>query len=167
MVTKIYTIMTLAKTKKALRENGGLQRKSLFPTTSFFNDIVDYDFPRTNFWDGLESRWLPSANIKEDNDKFVVEMLVPGMTKKDIHVEIDDNNMLCISAEKKEESEEKTENYTRKEFSYGTFKRNFDLPVTIDKDKVAAKCNDGILTVELPKKEEVVLKSQVKEIEIA
>ena len=100
-----------------------------------------------------ESGDIPAVNIKEENDKFVLEMAAPGMKKDDFQINLD-NYQLTISSEKSEKNEEKKDNYTRREFMYSTFSRSFTLPKTIDIDKIKADYKNGILTVILPKKEE-------------
>ncbi len=100
-----------------------------------------------------ESGDIPAVNIKEENDKFVLEMAAPGMKKDDFQINLD-NYQLTISSEKSEKNEEKKDNYTRREFMYSTFSRSFTLPKTIDVDKIKADYKNGILTVILPKKEE-------------
>jgi HSP20 family protein len=98
---------------------------------------------------------LPSVNLKESDNKIEIEMAVPGMKKEDFKVEID-NNMLIISSEKEEEKEEtrKKDNYVRKEFNYQSFYRSFNLPESIDENKVEASYKDGILHVSIEKKED-------------
>ena len=100
-----------------------------------------------------ESGDIPAVNIKEENDKFVLEMAAPGMKKDDFQINLD-NYQLTISSEKSEKNEEKKDNYTRREFMYSTFSRSFTLPKTIDVDKIKADYKNGILTLTLPKKEE-------------
>ena len=98
---------------------------------------------------------LPAVNVKETNDDFVIELAAPGMEKSDFKVNFK-NNVLTISSEKKNESEEKNENYTRKEFSYQSFQRSFTVAENaVIGDKIAAKYNNGILNITLPKREEV------------
>ena len=98
---------------------------------------------------------LPAVNVKETNDDFVIELAAPGMEKSDFKVNFK-NNVLTISSEKKNESEEKNENYTRKEFSYQSFQRSFTVAENaVVGDKIAAKYNNGILNITLPKREEV------------
>ncbi len=97
---------------------------------------------------------LPSVNIKEDEEAFHVEMAAPGLEKKDFKVELN-NNMLTISSEKEEEHEEnEDEQFTRKEFNYQSFNRSFTLPETVESNKIKAKYENGILKVDIPKKEE-------------
>jgi HSP20 family protein len=96
---------------------------------------------------------VPAVNIKEEKDKFVLEMAAPGMKKDDFQINLD-NYQLTISSEKKEEKKEKDDNYTRREFFYSTFSRSFTLPKSVDVEKIKADYKNGILSVVLPKKEE-------------
>ncbi len=102
------------------------------------------------------SKWnpeVPSANIKESDENFKIELAAPGYKKDAFKVEVHERN-LTISAEEKSENEEKTENYIRKEYSFGSFKRSFRLPQTVDTDKIEAVYEDGVLNLVIPKKEE-------------
>jgi HSP20 family protein len=131
-----------------------LTRASLLPSTgSLFNDFFDED-RLMNFDPG--NRWsrMPSANVIEDDDEFKIELAAPGMKKGDFKVDID-NGKLTISSEKEEEKEEKGDTYTRREFSYNSFSRSFILPDSVDGDKIKAKYENGILRLDLPKREEV------------
>lgn len=100
---------------------------------------------------------LPAVNIKENEKDYELELSVPGMKKDDFNVEVD-NNVMTISAEINEENDVTEENYTRKEFSYSSFKRSFTLPETIDEDKIEASYVDGILKFRLPKRDEALPK---------
>ena len=96
---------------------------------------------------------IPAVNIKEENDKFVLEMAAPGLKKDDFKINLD-NYQLTISAETKDEKKEKEDNYTRREFIYNSFSRSFTLPKTIDIEKIKADYKNGVLNLVLPKKEE-------------
>lgn len=98
---------------------------------------------------------IPAVNIMETEDGFNVEVAAPGMTKEDFNIELD-NDVLTISSEDKKENETSDKNgrYTRKEFSYSTFKRAFSLPDSVDSGKISASYNNGVLAIALPKKEE-------------
>lgn len=100
-------------------------------------------------------RNTPAVNVKENDDEFIVEVAAPGMKKEDFEIELN-NNLLSISSEVKEENktEDKEEKYTRREFRYASFKRSFTLPESIDNSKIAADYKDGVLKIELPKREE-------------
>lgn len=110
------------------------------------------DWSTTNFSD--TNTTLPAVNIKEDDNAFTVEVAVPGMEKKDFHIDLEDN-ILTISSEKKVENKEEKDNYTRKEYSYQSFKRSFTLPKNVvDSDKIAAQYKNGELIIAIPKREE-------------
>ena len=106
---------------------------------------------------------FPPANIVEKADQYKIELAAPGMEKADFNVKLD-GKLLTISAEKKTENTTQDEKMIRKEFGYRSFKRSFTVDDKIDAGNIAAKYENGILTLELPKKEEV--KSVTKEISI-
>lgn len=121
---------------------------------SFFDDFFTRDlFNRSNN-NYSEGMTLPAVNIRETDNSYELEVAAPGMEKRDFKVELD-NDQLIICAEKEEKNEEKNEKYTRKEFSYRSFKRSFTLPERmVNGDKIKAKCEDGILRITVPKSEE-------------
>ena len=129
----------------------------------FFNsDLMDWNL--SNFSSTNTS--LPAVNVKETEDEFTIEVAAPGMTKKDFKISFH-NNVLTVSSEKKEEKEDKNDNYTRKEFSYQSFQRSFTVAQNaVDGEKIGAKYNDGILRITLPKREEIKPKP-LKEIKIS
>jgi HSP20 family protein len=104
--------------------------------------------------DEFSSAWHPSVDIKETKDDFVLMAEVPGMSKDDIKINISENT-LTIKGEKKEEQKGDDQNYHRVERRYGAFQRSFTLPTQIHGTKVKAAYKDGILTITMPKKEEV------------
>ena len=121
--------------------------------SNLLDDIFNRDLPSvftSNFNTGIT---LPKVNIKETAEAFIVEMAVPGLNKSDFHIDLD-NQILSISTEKKEEKKHLKENYTRREFGYSSFKRTFNLPESINDEKINANYKDGILSILLPKKEE-------------
>jgi HSP20 family protein len=99
-----------------------------------------------------EFSWNPSVDIAETDDEIVVKAEIPGVSKDDIDITVD-NNQLILSGEKRQEVEEKEKNYYRVERSYGSFKRIFNLPSTADVGKVEAAYDDGVLTIQIPKTE--------------
>ncbi len=128
---------------------------NVFPSFSnlfddFFNTELS-DWRRSNY--SSSNTTLPRVNIYEDNDGFKVEMAAPGMKKADFNIELD-NNVLTISSNKANENTNENGQYTRREFSYESFTRSFTLPETADSEKISAAYNDGILRIEIPKKEE-------------
>jgi HSP20 family protein len=130
---------------------------------SFFNNDLS-DWSNRHYSD--TNTTLPAVNIKENTDAFEVEMAAPGMAKDDFKIELN-NDLLTISSEKKNESEIKEgETYTRREYSYQSFSRSFNLPKTIDAEKISAKYENGILSITIPKREEAKPKP-VKQISIS
>ena len=109
----------------------------------------------------MGQEWTPSVNFFEKDGKYHLSAEVPGMTKDDISVSIQDG-YVSISGKKETTKEEKEANYYVKETRYGSFSRNFRLPGEADEEKVEATYKDGVLTVIIPKKED----SKTKKIEI-
>lgn len=97
--------------------------------------------------------WMPNVDIHEDKDGINISADLPGMTQKDVQVNID-NNVLTLSGERKLDREDKRDNYHRIERFYGKFSRSFSLPNTVDTDKVEAHMENGVLRIHLPKREE-------------
>jgi HSP20 family protein len=106
---------------------------------------------------------FPPVNIIEKNDAYHIELAAPGMDKADFNVKLE-NNLLTISTEKKEEKTAENEKMIRREFTYKAFKRSFTVDEKIDAAGISAKYENGILKLELPKKE--VIKNAAKEISI-
>ena len=113
---------------------------------SVFNDFFG------NEWMENNNKSVPAINIQQNEHGFKVEVAAPGMTKEDCNVRIDDDNNLVIDFEKKSETENKDQKgtYLRREFSYSRFQRKMILPDNIEKEKVTAKVENGVLTVEIP-----------------
>jgi HSP20 family protein len=132
----------------------------MFP--SLMNEIL-----RPDWFGGVDNfkDSVPAANIKETETEFLLELAIPGRKKEDFNVEID-NDILTISSEVKNEENKEDEGYTRREFTFSSFKRVFSLPETISLDKINATYEDGILKFILPKKEEALPKPK-RLIEIA
>ncbi len=113
-----------------------------------------FDWGNSNFSNAGTT--LPAVNVKETAETFEVDMAAPGMKKEDFKVELN-NNILTISSEQKHENEEKEgEKYNRKEFSYQSFQRSFQLSrEAVDADNIQAKYENGVLRLVIPKREEV------------
>ncbi len=107
---------------------------------------------------------VPLANIQENETTHSIELAVPGLKKEDIKIELKDNK-LTISANVKKEETTENERSVRKEFSYHSFKRSFNLPKLVDTEKIEAKNENGLLTVLIPKKEEEIKKNKLIAIE--
>ncbi|MBS1752283.1 MAG: Hsp20/alpha crystallin family protein [Bacteroidetes bacterium] len=114
------------------------------PWNDWFNDIGPWGKTLT----------VPAVNIVEDKERFNVSLAVPGMKKEDLKIDLD-GNMLAISCENVEKKEEKDEKFTRREYNFSSFKRSFTLPEEVDKEKIEARYEDGVLKLMLPKKEEL------------
>lgn len=121
------------------------------------NRLFDTRFRDTDvFGDGaglLERGWRPAVDIHHDDDKVVVDAELPGLKKEEIEIGVEDG-VLTIKGEKKRENEVEEDDYYRVERVHGTFERSFRLPTTVDTAKITAKYKDGVLHVEVPKKEE-------------
>jgi HSP20 family protein len=107
---------------------------------------------------------VPAVNISETDKEYLVELAAPGMKKSDFKINLD-RNVLTISSETKQEDQEETKNFSRKEYSFSSFERSFTLPEAVNQEKIDAKYQDGVLKINLPKKEEVL--SKPKEISIS
>jgi HSP20 family protein len=133
-----------------------IKRNEFFPGLSMFDDFFTRDLLNLGLnKNSSTNTTIPLVNIKETNDNFEVEMAAPGMNKEDFKVELD-GNVLIITSEKKDEAEVKEgDRYTRREFSYQSFQRSFQLPKeVVDADKIEAKYENGVLRLLVPKKEE-------------
>ncbi|MFL2983733.1 MAG: Hsp20/alpha crystallin family protein [Candidatus Neomarinimicrobiota bacterium] len=97
-----------------------------------------------------KGNWNPEMDIEESDDKYIINADIPGLNKKDIKINIV-NGALTISGERTHQSDKNKDYYHYRERTVGTFKRSFDLPKTVEHGKVTAKCEDGILTIKLPK----------------
>lgn len=95
----------------------------------------------------------PSVNVIENEDSFIVEVAAPGLKKEDFNLTVEDE-MLIISAEKKDESEKKEGSFTKREFNYSSFTRSFQLPEICKSEDIAASYTEGVLTLTIPKVEE-------------
>ena len=132
--------------------NGDLKPWSL-------EDLFDDDFFKVK-------RSLPAMNVKEHEDDFEIEFAVPGFSKEDFQVSIEDD-VLYVSAEKSSEDFEDEDTFTRKEFSYSNFKRTLQLPKSVDvSEEIEGKYGDGILRLRLLKMKDF-LKNKRKEIQIS
>jgi len=125
----------------------------------FFNDRVF-----NNNSPAQRKNISPAVNIIEADNEFKIEVAVPGLTRNDFNIEVEDDVLNILSVEK-ETKEDKMPNYTRREFNFSSFKRSFQLPETIDQDQIQASHKEGVLTITLVKKEEEV-QNAPKQIEV-
>jgi HSP20 family protein len=116
---------------------------------SLFSDFFDFD---ANFPNWSREMEVPSANVIEHEKEYAIEISAPGKKKEDFKVEVEDG-YLHVSSEKKEETEDNKPNYRRHEFSYNYMSRSFRIPENALPDQIAAKYENGILHLSLPKKE--------------
>ena len=112
---------------------------------TFFNDFFDND------WMMKTNATAPAINVVESDKDYKVEVAAPGMKKEDFNIHLGDNNELIITMEQKNENKEEHKKYLRREFAYSKCQQSFVLPDNIEKEKISASVNDGILTIELPK----------------
>ncbi len=112
-----------------------------------FNDFFD------NNWMEKANATAPAINIRETENNYEIEIAAPGMTKEDFQIKIENNNQLVVTMEKKSEQEEhKNEGrYLRREFSYSKFQQAMILPDDVEKEKIQAKVEHGVLTIDIPK----------------
>ena len=141
-----------------IRWNNARQR--MMPIVSEWDSLMS-DVFKDRFEDTSLTEWTPAIDITEDNDAFIVVADLPGLTKKNISINIKEN-MLTISGERKIEKKNENKNYCRTERRDGIFKRSFQLTDQVISDKITASFKDGVLIVNVPKAEEV----KPKEIEI-
>lgn len=119
-----------------------IRNSDLFP--SLFNGFFNDEYVET---------FKPSANIIENDDAFEVELALPGYKKDDFKIEVS-GNMLSVSTEFTEEDNEETDKYLRREFSFKSFNRSFRLPRTVESEKIEASFENGILSLNIPKRED-------------
>ena len=112
---------------------------------SFFN--TDWNFPVRD-----TRNWSPAVDVKETDNSFVLTADIPGLTKKDIKVNVA-NGKLSISGERSYETDQENDNYHYRERRFGAFDRSFKLPDTVDEDNISASFKNGILSIQLPKNE--------------
>ena len=129
-----------------------------------------YPVLNTNNWlsnafdDFFNTEWMPrvnatapAVNVKEDNEKYEMQIAAPGIKKEYCRVSIDKDGNLNVKIENKfeqkeeDKKEEKQEHYLRREFSYSNYEQSYTLPEDVDKEKISAKVEDGILNIILPK----------------
>lgn len=110
----------------------------------FFKSFFD-DFKEINYE-------MPAVDVKEQDHSYVLEADLPGLTEKDIHVDVD-NNVLTLSSKKEESKEEKDEGYLMRERRSRSFSRSFVLPSDVDAEHIKADFHDGMLKIEIPRTE--------------
>ena len=117
---------------------------------SIFNDFFDND------WMAKANATAPAINVIESDKDYKVEVAAPGMTKDDFNIHLSEDNELVITMEKKNETKEEdkgNKKYLRREFSYSKFQQSLVLPDDVERDKIGAAVNNGVLTIDLPKRQ--------------
>ena len=141
----------------------------LYPVLRDMNNWLDNDFD-----DMLNTGWMPrmnvtapAINVKENDKEYEVELAAPGTTKDDFKVNVDKDGNLTIRMEHKDEKkdENKKEHYLRREFSYSNYEQALTLPEDVEKDKIEAKVNNGVLHITLPRTQKA--EKETKRIEVA
>lgn len=137
---------------------------------SIFNDFFERD------WPDRHSTTSPAVNILENETCYKVEVAAPGMTKEDFKVHLNEDNELLITLEKRTEPKEteraektdeaKKETYLRREFSYTQFRQSLLLPDNIERDKISARMENGVMTIDIPKKRIEATTSAARQIEV-
>ena len=113
---------------------------------SIFNDFFD------NEWIVKPNFSTPAINVIENEKDYKVEVAAPGMNKEDFNIHLNENQELVITVEKNTQNEQKEEKkYLRREFAYTKFQQAFQLPDNVDKEKIGAKVENGVLEITLPK----------------
>src|SRR3569833_544481 len=120
----------------------------------FFNDVFDTIL----HGDKLVTR-VPAVNIAQTENEFHIELADPGLKKEDFKINLD-KNVLSVSAEKKTENVDESKKYSKREYSYNSFVRSFTLPETADYAKIDAEYTDGVLKLNVAKKEEAKIQSR-------
>ena len=127
---------------------------------SIFNDFFDND------WMFRTNTTSPAVNVIENEKDYKVEVAAPGMTKDDFNIHLTDDSQLVITMEKKNESKNDSSKYLRREFSYSKFQQTLVLPDDVEKDHISASVDNGVLTIDLPKKYQESKAKEHKVIEI-
>ncbi len=153
-INKEKNTMTYVKFKN----NGHLTNSML---NKMFNPLYNEFFAAATH---DSTSMIPSVNISEDADKFQIELAAPGLAKEDFNIKLE-KDVLHISTSKKTEEVQEGTKYTRKEFSFHSFKRSFNLPESADQEQISAEYKEGILYVSILKKKEAI--PAVKEIKIS
>ena len=122
---------------------------------SIFNDFLNNDWLMER-----RNTTAPAVNILENDDEYKIEVAAPGMTKEDFKVHINEDNELIISMEKHKGT------YLRREFSYTQFQQSLLLPDNVEREKISAKVEHGVMSIDIPKKKVMETASTARQIEI-
>ena len=138
-------------------------------SNSWFPTLFDEFF--NNDWMPKMKATAPAVNVKEDVKAYTMEVAAPSIKKEFCRINIDADGNLALAIEnklehKEENKEDKKEHYLRREFCYSNYQQTFTLPDDVDKEKIAAKVEDGVLTITLPKVSKEEIKQAQRQIEI-
>jgi HSP20 family protein len=140
-----------------MKRNSGVSTpaKSIF--SDFFTD-VDRMFDRDMFLMPMQMRrqmeaTMPAVNIRDNEKEYVIEVAAPGMKKEDFNIDMEEGT-LTISSQKEEETTENKENFRRREYNYSSFSRSFNLPENVKPEDIQARYENGVLSLNVPKKQE-------------
>ncbi len=147
--------MTLVKFNPEKKNN------SLLPG---FNDIFESVLGDRFFSENQRMGSLPPVNIMESNEGYHIELAAPGLRKEDFKINVE-RDQLSISAETSTENKTEDRRYNRREFKYSSFVRAFTLPDSADAERIQASYNEGVLMINLPKKEEAKAISRMIEVQ--
>ncbi len=127
--------------------------RNLIDARTNIDRIFDEFFRTGEGWNEMDKSIVPAVNIEENDENFLITAELPGLSRDDVHIMLE-NNRLTISGEKKVEEKHDEKNYHRLERRNGKFIRRFDLPGAVDQKKIDAGFNNGILEITIPKAEE-------------
>lgn len=119
--------------------------KPFYMSNFFDNDL----FPVTT----SKPNSMPAVNIREDEKNYILELAIPGINKKDLKIDINED-ILTVSSEIENETKEENDGYKRMEFSYSSFTRSFFIPENVTRESIEANYKNGVLSVSLPKQKE-------------
>jgi HSP20 family protein len=128
----------------------------------WFSDVFDSIINDSRLNERFVNK-IPAVNIAETENQYHIELAVPGLKKEDLKINLD-KNVLTVSAEKKTENVDESKKYSKREYSYNSFVRSFTLPESADQGKIEAEYTDGVLKLNVAKKEEA--KVQTREISV-
>ncbi|HDS03833.1 MAG TPA: Hsp20/alpha crystallin family protein [Firmicutes bacterium] len=134
------------------------------PFRSFFDEFESMfeDFFRPGFLSEYKDYPVAiHADVGEDDEKYMIKAALPGMKEDDIKVSVEDG-VLVLRAERREEEKEEKKGYFRREIGYGKYERRFRLPDNVNLEKVDARYKNGILDIDLPKKEKGLSRKEIK-----
>lgn len=117
-----------------------------------FNDVFDSIFNDTFFNDRMVTR-VPAVNISESAESYHIELAAPGLNKRDFKLSMEDK-VLTVSVEQQAENTNNNRKYSKREYSYSSFVRSFTLPELADDNRIEAAYEDGVLKIDIAKKEE-------------